>query len=841
MARPLLTWSAATAIGASVPARCALARCVRVRRVQALRTLAPCALAPCVLVPCVLALCVLAPCVLALSGLALSGAEASAAGARQADGAVPVFLAVTSVSPDIARPGRPVTVKGTLTNISKNQISGLSIWLRSSPKAFGNRTQLLEYADRTDTSVDSKLGGAVTAVTRTLAPGATVGWSVTLRAIQLPMTAFGVYPLAAEADSSDQTVLAVSRTFLPFWPGQKGADPKRQQVAWIWPLIDQPRQAMGPGLLNNGLAASFGSGGRLAGLLQAGRRYASSARLTWAIDPALLDNAATMSGPYHAGGSPQRASQAARAWLAGLKSATAGQPVLVTPYDDADIAALTRYNLNVDLGRAFTQGRQVAHRALGRTFSATAGGTAAGANQMAWPADGSANHADLVNLAASYGITTVVLDSSAMPPSPQQNFTPSAQTATPDGTRSGMTVLLSDDTITRVIGSANSASDSQATRFSVEQRFLAETAMIAAERPGWARSIVVAPPRQWDPPAGLASDLLSETVHAPWLRPVSLASLAAVKHPAGQVTRQDPPMTVSRARLGQSLVTQVRQLDQQAQVLRSIQAISSPSPVSGLDRAMFAIESCAWRGRGRAGQQALADQISAVLTSEEHKLKIAVTPREQLTGKAGTVPVTLVNRLPYPVRVRLRADPGGGVTVKNQPPTIPVGAGEQVIVKLQVAASGVGSTNLTLSLLTPGGTPIPGASTSMTIQATHYGTLALVIIAAVLGVFMISSGIRTFRRRGQRGRHDARGSDPPGASPGPDDAAPAPPDARPVARAAVAGGTERGDRPEKADTVVSDRIKTRRADPRHVSTGHDLAGREEADGYAWTPGWTDRR
>jgi hypothetical protein len=549
-------------------------------------------------------------------------------------------------------------------------------------------------------------------------------------------------------------------------------------------------------------------------------------------------------GPSRPGGPDslraEQASQPAGAWLAGVNSATAGQQVFVTPYDDANIAALTRYNLYYDLDRAFTEGRVLAGQILRRDFTGPVGGTAAAGYGIAWPAGGSANRADLAHLAARDEISTVVLDSLTMLPSQLQNFTPSAQTTTPDSTASGMSVLLSDNEITRLLGSARATSGA-ATRFSVEQLFLAETAMIAAERPGWARSIVVAPPRQWDPPAGLASDLLSETVHAPWLRPVSLASLAAVKHPAGQVTRQDPPMTVSGAQLSQSLVTQVRQMDQQAQVLGSIQATPSPSPVSGLDRGVFAIESSAWGGR-RAGQQALADQISAVLTSEEHRVKIAVTPREQLTGKAGTVPVTLINRLPYPVRVRLEATAGGGVSVKKQPrPMIEdVPATSQVVVKLQVTASGVGATNLTLSLLTPSGTPIPDARTSMTIQATHYGTLAIVIIAAVLGVFMISSGIRTFRRRGRRGR-DASSSDPPGAPPGPGDAAPAPPDARPVARDAAVGWPERHDRPENADTVVSDRIKSRRAHPRHVSTGHDLAEREEPDDYAWTPGWTDRR
>jgi Family of unknown function (DUF6049) len=828
MRRPPLTRSAATAS--------AIAAAVRGPGGRARRAGARYAAAP----------AFVALCVLALSGVTLSAAAASVAAARQAGG-VPVSLAITSVSPDFASPGKPVTVTGTVTNISDSQLGGLSISLRSSEFRFTSRAAMDEYANGTAQN-DSWLG--ISTDLKPLAPQATVTWKVTVPASQLPMRVFGVYPLAAEVDGA-LGLLTVSRTFLPFWPGTKSLDPQRQDVAWIWPLIDQPRQGRCLGLLNNGLAASFGSGGRLAGLLQAGRSYSQSAQLTWAIDPALLANAATMSKAYAAGGvagchGPSRpggpdslrteqASQPARAWLAGVKSATAGQQVFVTPYDDADIATLARYNLYYDLDRAFTEGRVLAGQALDRDLTSAAGGTAAGAYGIAWPAAGDANRADLAHLAASDKISTVVLDSTTMPPSPQQTFTPSAQTTSPDGRASGMSVLLSDTTITQLLGSA-SARSGPATRFSVQQRFLAETAMIAAERPGWARSIVVAPPRQWDPPAGLASDLLSETVRAPWLRPVSLASLAAVKHPAGQVTREDPPMTVGGAQLGQSLVTQVRQLDQQVQVLGSIQATPSPSPVSGLDRAVFAIESCAWRGRGRARQQALADQISAVMTSEEHKLKISVTPREQLTGKAGTVPVTLVNRLPYAVRVRLRADPGGGVTVKKQPSTMTVEAGAGVLVKLQVTASGVGSTNLTLSLLTPGGTPIPDARTSMTIQATHYGTLALVIIAAVLGVFMISSGIRTFRRRGQRGRHDPRNSHRPGASPGPDDAAAAAPDARPVAHGAAAGKPERRDRLEGADTVVSDRIKTRRASP-----GHDLAQRKETDDYAWTPGRTDRR
>src|ERR1700716_190431 len=82
---------------------------------------------------------------LVLSGLNLSGAAASGAAPRQPNGA-PVWMAITSVSPDFARPGTTVTVTGTLTNISSSQLSGLSIQLRSSGNALGSRLALQEDA-----------------------------------------------------------------------------------------------------------------------------------------------------------------------------------------------------------------------------------------------------------------------------------------------------------------------------------------------------------------------------------------------------------------------------------------------------------------------------------------------------------------------------------------------------------------------------------------------------------------------------------------------------------------------------------------------------------------------
>jgi Family of unknown function (DUF6049) len=789
---------------------------------------------------------------LALAGLALPGSAATAA-ATQPSGAPPVSLAITSVSPTIAKPGGTVTVSGTMTNASSTAMTGLSIQLRSSGTPFDSRSELQEYADGTFLA-DEPVAGAVTTLTKPLAARATVNWSVAMPVNDVGMATFGVYPLAAQAENASQTPLTVNRTFLPFWPTNRSLQPDTETIAWIWPLIDQPRQGACSGLLNNGLAASLANGGRLRELLQAGSEYSSRAHLTWAIDPALLANANTMTKPYAVGdggcGSATKpASQAAASWLAQLKSATAGQPVFVTPYADADVAALTRSGMTADLTQAFAEGRSVGGSLLSRNFAGSGTTNSASMTGLAWPADGIANRAVLENLAAN-GINTVVLDSSTMPPSPQRDYTPSAQTTAADGTGTPMTVLLSDDTITQIIGTANAPSDSKATAFAVEQRYLAETAMIAAEQPSIGRSVVVAPPRRWDPPAGLASDLLAETVSAPWLHPVSLSELAAVKDPSGQVTRQ-PPRAHSKAQLSRALLGQARQVDQQANLLMSVE--QSPSPA--LKNAAAAIESSAWRG-GSAGLQgaALATHISAYLTGQEHKLAVIVDPRVTLGGLKGTVPVSISNGLNYAVNVRLQADPSSsGIKVVGPSHVLTVPPLQQEIVKISVATTTVGSTTLRFRLLTPQGVPF-SAQTSMTVQATHYGTLALVIMAAALGVFVLTAAARGFRRARRARQQDPAGGGrgPGGRDTGPRDAEHEPQSSGAAGPQDAAGLPDWRDGREEADNVVADGFTSddpgdgadRQASGRSGGRAGNQTGAHEAaegtDDYAWAPGRPDR-
>jgi hypothetical protein len=712
---------------------------------------------------------------------------APAALARETAGQPPARAAsvvIDSVSPQIAQPGGTVVVTGTVTNRSGGTLSGLEIQLRSSAVPFSSRDALSSYASGT-AGLDAPVGIPVP-VRASLANGATAHWRVSLPVSTIGMARFGVYPLAAEAVDVIGMAAGSSRTFLPFWPGAAASGMTRQlKIAWVWPLIDAPHQGVCTALTSNSLTGSVAAGGRLNTLLTSGAAYAGRADLTWAVDPGLLTSVSTMTRPYQvgastdcAGGTKYHASAAAAKWLSSLRSDTAGQQMFVTPYDDVDVAALTHEGLDNDLASAFRQGRSTAASLLGRSSgasgspgaggsSASGGGTertgpqAVSAGNIAWPADGLADSSVLGNLAVN-GIGTVVLDSNEMPPASTSSYTADdAVTQTPTAAGTKMNVLLADHTLTRVVGSGTSAPGST---FQVSQRFLAETAMIAAEAPNLARSVVVAPPREWDPSPALASQLLSETVNAPWLSPDSLAGLASPAASASPGTRQPPPdEQVSPSELSRSYLKQVGALDSDVRLFKNILFQPKAGYLARLSAGVAATESSAWRGRPAARQagQTMLGRVTAYLTTMDHKVKIIDSSRVTLGGSSGKVPVSIANGLPESIQVRLQATgpPDSRLTVSGYPGLITVGVGQTETVRLSVRSGAVGDTTIQLRLLGRDGTALPGDPVSLNVQSTQFGTTLLVIIFVALGVLVLTAIARAIRRGL---RNDQPATDQPG-------------------------------------------------------------------------------
>ncbi|GAA2060157.1 DUF6049 family protein [Williamsia deligens] len=243
-----------------------------------------------------------------------------------------VSLALGSVTPAPVTTSSPstVTVTGTLTNIGDRDVRDLVVRLqRGQPVASGSQT-------RTSLTVDPSQYEVVTpfvAVPGTLAPGASTSFRISVplagdpRTPGLEVDRPGVYPLlvnvngtpdygsAARLDDT-RTLLSVlgvpaDRTRTPATPvAPVTTNPARTTV--LWPLAAPGQLAPGvPGvggdpvrLINEDLATSVRSGGRLRGLLDTvgeATRDPSSAlarSICLEIDPDLLVTLQAMSRGY---------------------------------------------------------------------------------------------------------------------------------------------------------------------------------------------------------------------------------------------------------------------------------------------------------------------------------------------------------------------------------------------------------------------------------------------------------------------------------------------------------------------------------------------------------------
>jgi hypothetical protein len=200
--------------------------------------------------------------------------------------------------------------------------------------------------------------------------------------------------------------------------------------------------------------------------------------------------------------------------------------------------------------------------------------------------------------------------------------------------------------------------------------------------------------------------------------------------------------------------------------------------------------------------------VSAYLDAQERQVRIIDTGQDTLTGKSGPVPVSINNRLGQSVTVLLRVRaPSGRMTVHPPVTRVTIGQHQQRTVVIKVRSAVAGSTVLRLSLAAPNGAPLPGTQAKLTVDATHFGTTALVIVAIAIAVFVVTAIARAIRRGGASGALLSPRRSP---RPGQD-----------------ANGAEPTGSPGETDTVVSEPAR-------------DHQTPEEPDEYASAPGRVDR-
>jgi hypothetical protein len=617
-------------------------------------------------------------------------------------------------------------VRGQLTNQSETPYQRVSVRLLYGARPLTSRGELDGYAD-------GKGGepvhlGPIHSLPATLPVDGRQAFTLSIAVRQMGLTGFGVYPISVEVYNAAGAVLGRQRTLVTYFP--KGTSTAKTKIAWVWPVVDQPHRANDATFLDDGLERQLG-GGRLSALVSAAARTPTP--VSWLVDPSLVDDAAQMAKDdgYTIKGSVKRSrSVAAASWLASLHNAVGPERVIATPYADPDVASLAQRHMGKDVKAA----TDVAVPKL-----AGAGITGNAGTTVSMPPDGLTDQNTLSALAAS-GARTVLLSSTVLPDYGAQTYTPDpVMTKSVGGT--DMRLVAYDETLRRVLASGTHAAGASVL---AEQRFLAETAMITAEMPRNARTIVVTPPRRWNPDPAFAKAVLSYSAHAPWLKPVTLNDVDRLK-PVNPPRAFQPQKGTSD--LSAPYLRQVKDLGTRIKRFTSIfQPPESDFPL-GVPRA----ESSAWDGHSRRGT-ALRKELDVELGQTARKVHVLNDADVTMAGKSARIPITISNGLDkgtVNVRLHVYSQNDTRLRVDSVDRTLNLEAGhkDQVILHMQSAANGLAYVNI--ELLAADGRPF-GTTRVLRVRANGIGRTALLITGVSLAVLFVGVGFRVIRRRSER-------------------------------------------------------------------------------------------
>lgn len=694
----------------------------------------------------------------AVLGLLLGALGAGAA--PRADAATGVRIDLTALTPAVATSGSTLEAAGTVDNAGA-VVRDARVRLRLSDTRLNSRAELAAYADGTLPSRDGQV--VVEEPLGDLAHGSRTSFDLQQALDQVSaLSGFGVYALGVEVVGSrggGTSRLALTRTQLPWVPASPDFRPTG--FSWVWPLVGRPVRLADGTFADDSLAKDLAPGGRLTRLLDAGSRLAQGAAVTWAVDPDLVETVADMADGYPVvaanGGTVAGGGQVlAQRWLAALRAATAGAPVLALPYADPDLVAVVHGGGPSDLALSTTVGSQSLSALLPQ--ATLQGG-------MSWPVDGFLDKDTLAGLARN-GTTSVVLDGRALPSTIDLSYTPAGRARLASGAGRPVAALLADPGLADLLGRGRL----RHTALVSAQRVVAETAMITSELPstGTSRTIVAMPPRRWDPSQAFL-DRLVTLAAAPWQAPVGLATLAATPPPEVDRGRLTYPRSAARAQLPAAYLTGVTEL---ASEINNFAAILTDRTqlVPGLETSVRRLESSAWRGREEE-RNIRKDREGTYLDGLRRSVHVQLGSFT-FGSRSGTFPVTLVNELPQAVQVVLRLAPQTPRLRLSDPPAlIAIGPKQKRQVEVKASAVAGGPVVVDATLHTPGGA-LYSQPVQLQVNITQIGTVALIITVGAAVVLFLAAGIRVAGRLRAARRSapdpDAPGGDQPDDSDRPD-------------------------------------------------------------------------
>ncbi|WP_137722899.1 DUF6049 family protein [Prescottella subtropica] len=724
-----------------------------------------------------------------------------------------------------------VTVTGTVTNVGDRPVSDIGVRLQRAAAVSASeelRTSLDLDQGEFDTvgpfvQVASNLDrGERKQFTLSLPLRTQSGWS-------LDITAPGVYPLLVNVNGSpeyggparlDDARFLLPVLGLPQAAGSSETAPQGSQsgsttapvppdtsdplaITMLWPLTDEPRLAAGiPGsvgdkvrLVDDDLAGSLASGGRLDGLLGAAeyatgpdvdrdRRLADSMCL--AVDPDLLVTVGNMTRGYLVVDDPADPTGPARdgtgrdtatAWLDRLAALARSMCVTAVPFAQVDVAALSRVNDPALTANALTSPSDIVDSILGVTSQ----------RGITWPDAGVLDDHG-ARLLQQLGSTTAVLAANAVETSSTPSSTTDSKVTVARDGATAVDAALFDVSAAAALAAVGTTPQTpsyvpERARYTLDrdsrtarlQDALGAVTWSALQKPAGRRagdrSMLVVPPQQWSAGSDEAATILS-TVST------LLRTGLAAPRPLARVLAQQPasPDVAALAYPQRAIVdgtpeTVEQGVDAQIPRIDEMAAALVEDPQVPLTPARFLtplredlVRAMSLSGRRdqdtesvTAADRAAHTRVDTVAATMDGMFRAVtiLSPGGVYTLASEQSPLLLVarNDLPVAISVRLRIDAPDEMHVTDiGPQQLPPRGSRSLQVPAEVSDSR--TMVVDFSLTTESGHHL-GEHASVTVRSNAYGQALAIITACAGALLLFLAGRRLWHRfRGQPDRAD---------------------------------------------------------------------------------------
>lgn len=643
---------------------------------------------------------------------------------RTAEPVTPLAVTLSSIEPAVVPQQGPITISGTVTNRSAEPWRDIKVYPFASSRPITSRSSLQEALGTSEGSVvghrffdDQQAVASI----GDLAVGQSAAFQLVLprRILPIPSTPgvywVGAHALGANAKGNDSLSDGRARTFIT----QAAARQPSTPVALVLPVrANAERTADGRVDAEKRWSRLVSPGGRLdriEGLLAT----AASQSVNLLIDPNVTDvvaNVAVGNPPAQLGGpGPKEGAhpdQLATEWLDQFHDLAQQQFALRLPYADPDVAALARTRPDV-------------LRATERLAALSLEAQQINAKPLLAPGDGTFEG----KLLARIGAATLLLDSdSTEEPLNTSDYT----------TASKAHLVFADELIANGGPDGGTSPNNPYDALGLRQLILA-TAFLQQDlvKPGAdIPTLVVNPPRLWDPGTGWRAANFFTGLRQPWLRLVPLPTTGKTRFTgtldhAAEV--EVPADNVAVARKG----------IHQAQIFGDLLSEQNNARLTFAGAALAATSYDA-RNHPRLTRRA-ADTANDWVAEQLNRVAITGNDFVTLSGGTGPVSVSIVNGLDHPIEVGLKPITTSPKVVVKVPDPVRLEPKQRASVKVQIETSTVGVQEIGLAPATTEG-QVLGEPFTFNLRTSQVGLLIWVIMFAGAGLLLVMIVRRIIRR-----------------------------------------------------------------------------------------------